>query len=145
MKVNLGPTLKGECTVGVKLEDFVNARTNHYESVIEYDGVAVIAPVRELAPHLPHPPAPATTPPPPDCGKFDEFYRQSCADCLRKTLLGFGRPICGCKQAVGPHQLAPPRAQARLLSPHANQRFLNHRTACLWCSLSIWNAMRRPG
>ena len=49
MKVNLGPTLKGECTVGVKLEDFVNARTNHYESVIEYDGVAVIAPVRELA------------------------------------------------------------------------------------------------
>ena len=46
MKVNLGPTLKGECTVGVKLEDFVNARTNHYESVIEYDGVAVIAPVR---------------------------------------------------------------------------------------------------
>ena len=56
MKVNLGPTLKGECTVGVKLEDFVNARTNHYESVIEYDGVAVIAPVRELA-HSPLSPA----------------------------------------------------------------------------------------
>ena len=58
MKVNLGPTLKGECTVGVKLEDFVNARTNHYESVIEYDGVAVIAPVRERAPSPLSPPCP---------------------------------------------------------------------------------------
>jgi len=89
MKVNLGPTLKGECTVGVKLEDFVNARTNHYESVIEYDGVAVIAPVRSLPTHPSHPPPTAATPPPPDCGKL--LAADVCANrCLASAALSVG-------------------------------------------------------
>ena len=44
MKVNLSHTLKGECTVGVKLADFVLGKTMSFDEALEYDGIALIGP-----------------------------------------------------------------------------------------------------
>jgi hypothetical protein len=47
VKVNLGPTLKGECTVGVQLADFVAGKTCSYDEPLEYDGISVLGPDSE--------------------------------------------------------------------------------------------------
>jgi endonuclease/exonuclease/phosphatase family metal-dependent hydrolase len=42
LKVNLGPTLKGECTVAVRLADFVASKTCSFTEPLEYDGISVL-------------------------------------------------------------------------------------------------------
>lgn len=44
LKINLGPTVKGECTVAVKLADFVSGETCEFTKPLEYDGISVLGP-----------------------------------------------------------------------------------------------------
>lgn len=42
VKANLGPSMKGQCTVALKLADFVAAKTLSFTEPLEYDGVSVL-------------------------------------------------------------------------------------------------------